>query len=97
MKRFDRIVEEDQGSPSIRRISPKRRACQRNSNIERRGIEAPRRCPDQAHSGRDGPSRPIPRLLRMTLFNLLIGNNDNHAKNHALLHRPGEAPELAPC
>jgi len=28
--------------------------------------------------------------------NRLIGNNDNHAKNHALLHWPGRAPQLAP-
>jgi serine/threonine-protein kinase HipA len=36
-------------------------------------------------------------FLKVTLFNLLIGNNDNHAKNHALLHLPGQsAPEMAP-
>lgn len=36
-------------------------------------------------------------FLKGTLFNLLIGNNDNHAKNHALLHLPGQgAPEIAP-
>lgn len=34
-------------------------------------------------------------FLRATLFNLLIGNNDNHAKNHALLHLPGRAPDMA--
>ncbi|MEY2926755.1 MAG: hypothetical protein RL367_1232 [Pseudomonadota bacterium] len=35
-------------------------------------------------------------FLRFTLFNLMIGNSDNHAKNHALLYPFGEAPSLAP-
>jgi serine/threonine-protein kinase HipA len=36
-------------------------------------------------------------FLTATLFNLLIGNNDNHAKNHALFHLSGQnAPEMAP-
>jgi serine/threonine-protein kinase HipA len=34
-------------------------------------------------------------FLRATLFNLLIGNTDNHAKNHALLYVGGQAV-LAP-
>lgn len=35
-------------------------------------------------------------FLRMTLFNLLIGNNDNHAKNNALLYGAGGSISLAP-
>lgn len=36
-------------------------------------------------------------FIKATLFNLLIGNNDNHAKNHALFHLPGQhAPVMAP-
>lgn len=35
-------------------------------------------------------------FLLATLFNLAIGNNDNHAKNHALLYSHGGAPQLAP-
>ena len=35
-------------------------------------------------------------FLRATVFNLAIGNNDNHAKNHALLYDGGGAPRLAP-
>ncbi|AZV80948.1 type II toxin-antitoxin system HipA family toxin (plasmid) [Parasedimentitalea marina] len=34
-------------------------------------------------------------MLKITLANLLLGNTDNHAKNHALLYR-GFNPELAP-
>lgn len=44
----------------------------------------------------DRPALAREQFLRMTLFNLLIGNNDNHAKNHALLHVPGQAAVLAP-
>lgn len=35
-------------------------------------------------------------FMRATLFNLAIGNTDNHAKNHALIYDPGQAPRLAP-
>jgi serine/threonine-protein kinase HipA len=44
----------------------------------------------------DRPALAREQFLRMTLFNLMIGNNDNHAKNHALLHLPGQAPVQAP-
>ncbi|WP_332819956.1 HipA domain-containing protein [Sphingopyxis sp.] len=35
-------------------------------------------------------------FLRATIFNLAIGNTDNHAKNHALLFDRGTSPRLAP-
>lgn len=35
-------------------------------------------------------------FLDITLFNLMIGNTDNHAKNHALLYAPNGQPQLAP-
>lgn len=44
----------------------------------------------------DQPALARERFMQITLFDLLIGNNDNHAKNHALLHLPGQAPRLAP-
>lgn len=44
----------------------------------------------------DRPALSHALFLRMTFFNLLIGNNDNHAKNHGLLHRPGHSPQLSP-
>ncbi len=42
------------------------------------------------------PAKMREDFIRLTIFNLLIGNNDNHAKNHALLHAMGSAPVLAP-
>lgn len=35
-------------------------------------------------------------MLKLTLFDLLIGNVDGHAKNHALLYTGGPRPDLAP-
>lgn len=35
-------------------------------------------------------------ILKLTLFDLLIGNVDGHAKNHALLYSGGVRPDLAP-
>jgi serine/threonine-protein kinase HipA len=42
------------------------------------------------------PTREIERFLDLTLFNLLVGNVDNHAKNHALLYFD-QQPVLAPA
>lgn len=36
-------------------------------------------------------------LINRLLFNFCLGNNDAHAKNFALLHRPGGSPRLAPA
>jgi serine/threonine-protein kinase HipA len=44
----------------------------------------------------ESPALAREQFLQMTLFNLLIGNCDNHAKNHALLYAPGRSPQLAP-
>jgi serine/threonine-protein kinase HipA len=35
-------------------------------------------------------------FVKITIFNLCIGNTDNHAKNHALLYDEGPTPALAP-
>ena len=44
----------------------------------------------------DDPLRSRLEFLKATIFNLCIGNTDNHAKNHALLYGPGGVPSLAP-
>lgn len=44
----------------------------------------------------DAPARNRLLFLLATIFNLAIGNNDNHAKNHALLYDRGPVPTLAP-
>jgi serine/threonine-protein kinase HipA len=36
------------------------------------------------------------KFMIATLFNIMIGNNDNHAKNHALLYDQGKRPRFAP-
>ncbi|HEX8393284.1 MAG TPA: HipA domain-containing protein [Longimicrobium sp.] len=41
------------------------------------------------------PLRDLETLARWALFNLLVGNNDGHAKNLSLLYEPG-GPALAP-
>lgn len=43
----------------------------------------------------ENPGRARQAFLEVTLVNLLLGNTDNHAKNHALIYR-GDRPELAP-
>lgn len=44
----------------------------------------------------DQPALARNTFLRMTLFNLLLGNNDNHAKNNGLILAPGGSVQLAP-
>jgi len=44
----------------------------------------------------ESPALAVDHFLRATVFNLAIGNTDNHAKNHALLYDRGAVPRLAP-
>ena len=50
----------------------------------------------QILSQTEAPALARVEFLKITLFNLLIGNTDNHAKNHALLYASGSRPVLAP-
>lgn len=43
----------------------------------------------------ENPGRARQSFLEVTLINLLLGNTDNHAKNHALIYH-GERPQFAP-
>jgi serine/threonine-protein kinase HipA len=66
---------------------------------ERRGTVAAKF--DAAAIGRilaqtEEPTLSRQTFLRMTLFNLIVGNSDNHAKNHALLYAPEGGMRLAP-
>ena len=66
---------------------------------QRRGVEG-RQFDAQAIGGllNETANPDIARLfmLKLTLFDLLIGNVDGHAKNHALLYTGGTRPDLAP-
>lgn len=42
------------------------------------------------------PVQDLLALLDAVIFNLLVGNNDAHAKNYALLYAPGGSRRLAP-
>lgn len=44
----------------------------------------------------DQPAFARNTFLRMTLFNLLLGNNDNHAKNNGLILASGGSAQLTP-
>lgn len=46
-------------------------------------------------SGLSSPGRSMQAMLDQTLFNLLVGNTDNHAKNHSILYT-GAGAEIAP-
>jgi serine/threonine-protein kinase HipA len=42
------------------------------------------------------PATSKRQFLAATFFNMMVGNSDNHAKNHALLYDQGPVPRLAP-
>lgn len=99
IQRFDRQFEGD----LIRRVHQEDFAqaagLPAELKYERRGT--PQRRFDARAIGKilaatDQPALARETFLRMTLFNLLVGNNDNHAKNNALLHGAGQSITLAP-
>lgn len=53
-------------------------------------------CADILRRHSASPARDLMLLLRWTLFNVLLGNADAHAKNLSLLYDQGKAPRLAP-
>ena len=97
--RFDRVVREGvvyrlhQEDFAQALGLPARLKYERNGTPGRRfDAEAIARVLDQT----EVPARARAAFLSATVFNLLIGNTDNHAKNHGLLYRHGRAPVLAP-
>lgn len=97
--RFDRLVVENQVYRVHQEDFAQALGLPAELKYERRGREG-RRFDASAIArvldATDQPALARERFLRLTLFNLLVGNNDNHAKNHALLHMPGQSPVLAP-
>lgn len=96
--RFDRIVSDNQVVRIHQEDFAQAAGLPAELKYERRGKEGRRfdaATIGQILSATDQPALARAEFLRLTLFNLLIGNNDNHAKNHALLHWPGQAPKLA--
>ena len=100
IQRFDRLVDND---GSVRRLHQEDFAqaagLPANLKYQRRGNEGRRF--DARSIGNILAACAMPAIaredfLKITLFNLLIGNNDNHAKNHALLYKVGTSPSLAP-
>lgn len=99
IQRFDRHVEGDLIRRQHQEDFAQAAGLPADLKYERRG--SPQRRFDAQAIGRilaatDQPARARATFLRMTLFNLLVGNNDNHAKNNALLHGPGQSIKLAP-
>jgi serine/threonine-protein kinase HipA len=99
ISRFDRLIDGDRVHRIHQEDFAQASGLPADLKYERRGREGRRF--DAATIGTilaatDRPAVSRDRFLRATLFNLLIGNNDNHAKNHALLYPSGGAPTLAP-
>ena len=66
---------------------------ERNGNVGRRfDVPAIKTVLDQTID----PAISRLEFIKLTVFDLLIGNSDGHAKNHALLYRTRNRPELSP-
>lgn len=99
VERFDRRVEGDQ----VNRIHqedfcqalglPAALKYERNADDRRPRFDAQAIGGIIAKTTQPGSTRLA--MLKIALANLLLGNTDNHAKNHALLYRAYD-PELAP-
>ena len=99
INRFDRLIDGDKVYRLHVEDFAQASGLPSDLKYERRG-EAGRRF-DAATIGRilaatDQPALARNTYLRMTLFNLLLGNNDNHAKNNGLILAPGGSVQLAP-
>lgn len=99
IKRFDRHIEGSLVRRQHQEDFAQAAGLPAELKYERRGTPARRF--DAKVIGRilatiDQPALARATFLRMTIFNPLVGNNDNHAKNNALLYGPGGSITLAP-
>ncbi|MCW1431632.1 type II toxin-antitoxin system HipA family toxin [Novosphingobium sp. JCM 18896] len=99
IERFDRIIDGDFIYRRHQEDFAQAAGLPAELKYERRG--RPGRRFDATTIGRilaatNRPAIARETFMRITLFNLLVGNNDNHAKNHTLFHDPGNSVELAP-
>jgi serine/threonine-protein kinase HipA len=100
VRRFDRTIE---GGGSVRRVH-------QEDFAQALGLPSTMKYERYANGARRFGASTIANLLELTsdpaiskrifleatIFNLIVGNSDNHAKNHALLYEGGPAPHFAP-
>lgn len=99
IQRFDRVIVEDVVYRIHQEDFAQALGLPASLKYERNGKEGRRFDADAIRSvlmRLDAPARAAETFLLSTIFNLAIGNNDNHAKNHGVLYVPGEGPRLAP-
>ncbi|QGN55744.1 HipA domain-containing protein [Novosphingobium sp. Gsoil 351] len=99
IERFDRRVAQDTVTRIHQEDFAQALGFSSELKYERRGREGRKFDVSAALSVLDRTADPEAARLGFvlaTLFNLRIGNTDNHAKNHALLYDTGGPPRLAP-
>lgn len=97
--RFDRIIQDGIVYRVHQEDFAQALGLPANLKYERNGREDRRFDAQAARSVLERLSRPAPAIetfLLSTLFNLAIGNNDNHAKNYGVLYGPDGRLTLAP-
>lgn len=98
VQRFDRVVNSTIVSRLHQEDFAQALGLGPQLKYERNGTGSRRFCAETIRAVLDQTATPGPARLafvEITLANLLLGNTDNHAKNHALLYR-GARPDLAP-
>ncbi|GFO53399.1 kinase [Geomonas sp. Red276] len=96
VERYDRVIEDD----TVYRLHQED-FCQAlkvppRFKYEGEGGPSFKQCYDTIRAYSGSPAQDALLLLKWLVFNYLIGNCDNHAKNISLLHLPGRPPQLAP-
>ncbi|MEJ5978816.1 HipA domain-containing protein [Novosphingobium sp. PS1R-30] len=99
IERFDRLVHEGTVYRVHQEDFAQALGLPARLKYERNGAEGRRYDTQQARSVLDrlaAPAKARETFVLATLFNLAIGNTDNHAKNHGVLYSPDGSIHLAP-
>ena len=99
IERFDRVVHEGTVYRLHQEDFAQALGLPARLKYERKGVEGRRFDSRQALSVLKrlaSPAKARETFVLSTLFNLAIGNTDNHAKNHGVLYAPDGALHLAP-
>jgi serine/threonine-protein kinase HipA len=96
VKRFDRTLHADR---IVRRVQYD--FCQLSATLsdkkyEHEGGPGFKSCVDVIKVNSTRPAADLKRIVQWLFFNLMVGNNDSHAKNLSLYQLPGEGVRLTP-
>ncbi len=96
VKRFDRSMSGDRIQRLVQYDFCQLSCTLSDKKYEHEGGPGIKSCVDMIKNNSTKPAPDLKRFFEWMFFNLMVGNNDSHAKNLSLYQLPGEGKRLTP-